>query len=260
MDMSKEQLQIFWHQFRTLDDEKRHYHRPPTGWKPKDCRDMTPQELTLYWAGFQKVMQIKMANIPDGVSSDSSDSGSDSSGEQVSSDCAAPAVNQHAAVVEKKTGVPMSAALVVSNSSVPNASDPSTAVVPTCRIRKKTTEHNVLTLNKIASLREAKSSMKQALTICKTQDDDDKSDDDEPPVKRQRRTPGGYSPGRKKRVYQNKLSTTRKGKRPCVSIWTKVQLFKVAWCYTVSFLYLMIGVDLFTQYGFYLKTCYDLCS
>lgn len=214
-DMSPEQLQIFWSEFKVLDEERKHFHKPPTNWRPKECRDMNEKELQIYWAAFRKILTHAADKIPDTNATDTCPS-SPSSSEVASSDCDAEVTSsrdmseqqqvgstdslEHQIVAEASGSRDVPEQQLVSSMDVPEHQ-----IAPKVRLRQKTPASQVESL----SLERIKLMRKNSLHSKK------------------RCHPPGSDPPAKKRKYQIKSNAARAGnKRPCVPIWTKVELFK----------------------------------
>ena len=63
MDMTSDQLAVFWKHFKTLDAERTHYEKPPSSWKPPAVRDMNSLELEAYWTGFREIMEAAASKV-----------------------------------------------------------------------------------------------------------------------------------------------------------------------------------------------------
>lgn len=179
VDMTEEQLNIFWSFFRNLDPDRMHYEKPPINWRPPNpSRDMSEEELQAYWAAFRTIIQNKADEMPEQTC-------------QPDTSC-----------------------------DMPNIAPAAVATVkPVCgriRVRGKTSQADVDRRSaQLQNLEEARS--KNASKRAKVSSE---------------------SGAPSKRKYEKKAEKTyREGKKPCVSIWMKVELCKDAcllcgvWCF-----------------------------
>ena len=203
-DMTESQRQIFWDHLRVLDSERKHFHKPPAGWKPKPVRDMDEEELHSYWAAFQTIVSTAAARLPeteepmrDWLWSDS-DTG-DTELKELSLD-SRPNTDQ--GTTAKPSG---SNPLQKNANSDARVGRSAEKQVPLLRCRRKTTPSQLedQVMKKIQSFKDTVDSKK--------------------------RRRGGDEPSPKKRKYKQKNAVEREGKKPCVPIMTKVKLFKESW-------------------------------
>ena len=221
--MTESQRQVFWDHFRHLDSERQHFYKPPTNWAPKAVRDMNPEELHAYWGAFQVIMNGAVEKMPDQLEAEtlsepeemetaeaSPELGTDSTAlaiqqEDVSDPGSSDDANQPLHDSDQKDNSKLSSS---SSALVKSA-------MPAVRLRGKTSAAQVeqLTLAKIQSMRpKPKSKEEKRLARRST---------------KHRSQPGGSPP--KKRKYSQSEGVERTGKKSCVTIWTKVQLFKDTW-------------------------------
>ena len=172
---------------------------------------MNDEELTAYWAAFQRIMRDAADKMPDTIpQSPGNDSGSDAN------DDVTPGHDSNQEDGNKCLVKPAE-------------------VKPLMRIRGKTASQKVeaISLAKIQSFRKkapSKEEKKEARRSTKS-----------------RLGPSGSPP--KKRKYEQGEGVERKGKKSCVSIWMTVQLFKVSWrrlLYSVLYCHALCLADCFS--------------
>ena len=186
--MTPEQLQIFWDHFRIIGPNPIKYDKPPTGWRPPAFRDMTEVEKEAYWAAFRTIMNIACEKLPD-------DSHNEAAGEPHEQE---RQVRRRIRGKQPDSSYPCPEML---------ADD---ALIPASAICKQTPDAELSSSfqasSALVSLKsvEASRAKNAKLTVKKQRSD-------EVPTKRR---------------YVPKVKVDRPGKRPCVSIFKKVQLFK----------------------------------
>lgn len=159
-------------------------------------RDMNDDELSAYWEGFREIMMDASEKIPT-----QSIEGVSSEKNETETDIAVDPPDQETCLDSSMTTV-KKRRIDEEKSALVQA--PSMHVAPTKRLRKKTPAAQV------AMSHEDVSNLRKAVVA-------------------------RSNPLPKKRSYVPKVTIARDGKRPCVSIWTKVQLCKEScmymfWC------------------------------